>query len=167
MLNFMKRAAQRSHCPVNYALESYGDSWSLLIVRDIIFWGKHTFREFLASDEAIASNVLAARLAHLETQGIIGKQPHPTDRRREVYTLTEKGLDLIPIVLEMAGWATQYDPATTAPHSLKTKVYADRDGMYSLIRKTVRKGGSLFGGENSVAFQLGIVHQTTQPARKA
>jgi DNA-binding HxlR family transcriptional regulator len=145
MLNSMKRAENKSHCPVNFALETFGDAWSLLIVRDIVFWGKRTYGEFLDSGEGIATNVLAARLAHLEQKGVLSKGPHETDRRKEVYALTEKGLALIPIMLEMSGWSAQYDPDTTAPRQFVKAVYADREKMFSLVQETVRRGGSLFG----------------------
>lgn len=141
----MKRAENKSHCPVNFALESFGDAWSLLIVRDIVFWGKRTYGEFLESGEGIATNVLAARLAHLERKGIVTKLPHESDGRKELYTLTEKGLALIPIVLEMSGWSTQYDPKTTSPKNFVDAVYRDRDGMFRKIQQAVREGGSLFG----------------------
>jgi DNA-binding HxlR family transcriptional regulator len=147
MLNVMRRAENKSHCPVNFALETFGDPWSLLIVRDIVFWGKRTYGEFLDSGEAIATNVLATRLAQLEQKGIVVKAPHETDRRKEIYTLTEKGLALIPILLEMSGWSSQYDPETTAPKQFVDAVYSDREKMFRLIQDTVRRGGSLFGGE--------------------
>lgn len=143
----MKRAENKSHCPVNFALETFGDTWSLLIVRDIVFWGKRSYGEFLDSGEGIATNVLAARLAHLEQRGILSKGPHESDRRKEVYTLTEKGLDLIPILLEMSGWSAQYDLQTTAPRQFVNAVYADREKMFKRVQDTVRNGGSLFGGQ--------------------
>jgi DNA-binding HxlR family transcriptional regulator len=148
MMSPMKRAENKSHCPVNFALETFGDTWSLLIVRDIAFWGKRTYKEFLDSGEAIATNVLAARLAHLEQKGILSKGPHETDGRKEVYTLTEKGLALIPVLLEMSGWSAQYDPETTAPQQFVAAVYADREKMFRLVQDTVRNGGSLFGGKH-------------------
>src|SRR6185503_3117642 len=86
----------RSHCSVNYGLEIFGDKWSLLIVRDIVFAGKKTYGEFLKSEEGFAINVLASRLAFLEEQGILSKTPSSADRRKDFYALTEKGLDLIP-----------------------------------------------------------------------
>jgi DNA-binding HxlR family transcriptional regulator len=148
MLTAMKRAENKSHCPVNFALETFGDTWSLLIVRDIVFWGKRTYGEFMDSGEGIATNVLAARLAHLEQKGILRKGPHPSDGRKEMYTLTEKGLALIPILLEMCGWSAQHDTETTAPKQFVEAVYANREKMFSLIQDTVRRGGSLFGGED-------------------
>ena len=150
----MKRADNRSHCPVNFAVEAFGDSWSLLILRDIVFWGKHTYGEFLESEEHIATNVLASRLAHLEQRGIISKQPHPTDKRKEVYTLTARGLDIIPILLEISGWSSHYDPQTIAPKDFVELVYANRDKMFALIRETVQQGGAIFTGKNSVVARL-------------
>lgn len=144
----MKRAENKSHCPVNFALETFGDTWSLLIVRDIVFWGKKTYGEFLESDEGIATNVLAARLAHLEQKGILLRGPHETDRRKEVFTLTEKGIALVPILLEMCGWSAQHDAETTAPQQFVAAVYADRDAMFRRVMDTVRAGGALFGGAN-------------------
>ena len=98
-----KQHYRRSDCPISFALETFGDMWSLLIVRDIIYFGKKTYGEFLESDEGIATNIQASRLAQLVQTGILEKKPHATDKRKEVYALTEKGLDLIPILLELAG----------------------------------------------------------------
>ena len=140
----MKRADSKSHCPVNFALESFGDTWSLLIVRDIAFWGKHTYSEFLDSSEGIATNVLADRLESLEKKGILFKTPHKSDRRKEVYALTQKGLDLIPILLEMSNWSSVHDLQTTAPRPLVASIMADRTNAYRRIQDKVRTGGFLF-----------------------
>lgn len=90
----------------------------------------------------------------MEQKGLIAKMPHPTDRRKEVYELTEKGLDLIPVILEMSGWAARYDPQTTAPMAFVQAVYADREGMFALARSTVAEGGSLFAGPNSMVRKM-------------
>lgn len=140
----MKRASDKSHCPVNYALEVMGDTWSLLIVRDIAFWGKRTFREFLKSEESISSNILSARLENLELSGIISKSPHLTDGRKEVYSLTEKGLDLVPILLELSGWSEKYDSETTAPREYVASIRADRTKMFAAAQKTILSGLPLF-----------------------
>src|SRR5437762_7785261 len=100
---------RRSDCPINFALETFGDPWSLLIIRDMVYFGKKTYGEFLESDEGIATNILADRLAHLEATGILIKKRHTTDKRKEVYFLTEKGLDLIPILLDLATWGAKHD----------------------------------------------------------
>lgn len=149
-----KKQQRRSTCPINFGLENFGDMWSLLIVRDIVFFGKKTYGEFLESGEGISTNILASRLAHLEARGILVKKPHATDKRKEVYELTEKGLDLIPIVLEIANWGATHDPETSAPLDFVARVNADKANMTELIRNTVRNGGAVFVGANSVISQL-------------
>ena len=150
----MMRANNKSHCPVNYALETFGDPWSLLIVRDIAYFGKRTYGEFLASEERISTNILANRLAELEKKDTITKITDPHDKRKELYSLTDKGLDLLPPMLEMSGWSAHYDPATAAPQEFVAYVYAHRDAMYKLIHQTLKEGGSLFVGPNSVISKL-------------
>ena len=73
---------RRSDCPVNFAVEALGDKWSLVILRDMIFWGKKTYGEFLKSDEHIATNILADRLSYLEKEGLISKSLDPNDKRK-------------------------------------------------------------------------------------
>jgi DNA-binding HxlR family transcriptional regulator len=145
---------RRSDCPINFALETFGDTWSLLIIRDIVYFGKQTYGEFLASEEGIATNILANRLARLEQQGILTKLPHPTDVRKERYVLTEKGLDLIPILAEIANWSAEHDPETGAPPAWIALMKAEREKMLQLIRETVRNGGAVFAGPNSLISQL-------------
>lgn len=100
-----EKSKLRSSCPVNFGLETFGDKWSLLIIRDILFWGKKTYGEFVKSDERIATNILAARLASLEKEGILLKKPNPSDKRKDIYSLTEKGLELIPLLVEIVAWS--------------------------------------------------------------
>jgi DNA-binding HxlR family transcriptional regulator len=76
----------------------------------LVFYGKHTFGEFLASEERITTSVLADRLARLVSSGILSKQRNPADRRRELYSLTSAGLALIPVLVELANWGVRYDP---------------------------------------------------------
>lgn len=149
-----KNQHRRSDCPINFALEAFGDMWSLLIIRDIVYFGKKTYGEFLASEEGIATNILASRLAYLEQQGILVKRPHETNKRKEVYTLTEKGLDIIPILVEMAEWSAQYDPQTGAPADWIALVNANKEKMISLMREKVRNGGCIFVGPESLVAQL-------------
>ena len=86
-----------------------GDRWSLLIIRDLMLFGPRTFKDFLASYERIATNILAARLRRLESYGIITSQPHPGDRRKLNYLLTGKGIDLAPVLSEMVLWAARHE----------------------------------------------------------
>ena len=151
----MKHTHQRrSDCPINFALEIFGDPWSLLLIRDIVYCGKKTYGEFFASEEGMATNILASRLAHLEHQGILVKQRSEKDKRREEYVLTEKGLDLIPVLVEMANWSAQHDPHTAAPAAWIALMHAEREKMIRLVRETVQSGGSVFVGEKSLLGQF-------------
>jgi DNA-binding HxlR family transcriptional regulator len=136
----------RSHCPINFGVELFGDKWSLLIVRDIVFFGKNTYGDFLKSDEGIATNILASRLAFLEEQGIVRKAPHSTDNRKDHYSLTEKGLDLIPILLDIVLWSAKYDAKSRA-RKRKDFVARIKKGSHKVgaeIQELVRDGGCLF-----------------------
>ena len=106
---------RRSFCPINFVLEIFGDKWSLLIVRDLMFKGKRTYGEFLASDEKIATNILADRLKRLESKGIIQKVTDPHQPTKGGYGLTQMGKDLLPIMLEITAWSSKYDPLTNTP----------------------------------------------------
>ena len=117
----MKRSekALRSHCPVNFGLEAFGDRWALLIVRDIVFRGKRTFGDFLKAEEGWATNILATRLEHLVGVGILAKEEDGGDGRKGLYTLTEKGLDLVPLIFEMVLWSARHDPDSQAKRILR------------------------------------------------
>jgi DNA-binding HxlR family transcriptional regulator len=125
---------QRSGCPIAISLDIFGDRWSLLIVRDLIFCRGRSFREFEAAGEGIATNILAERLDRLERAGIIRRRRDPDDRRRVVYLLTDKGIDLAPVLVEMIIWAARHE-RTEAPEDVVTAIEADRmrfiDGLTS------------------------------------
>jgi len=145
---------RRSDCPINFALELFGDPWSLLIIRDIVYFGKKTYGEFLASEEGMATNILASRLAHLEHQGLLVKKLSEQDKRKEEYVLTEKGLDLIPVLVEMANWSAEHDPHTAAPAAWIALMKAEREQMIRLMRETVQSGSSVFVGGKSLLGQF-------------
>ena len=143
----------RSDCPVNFGLEAFGDKWSLLIVRDIVFWGKKTYGDFLRSDEGIATNILASRLAQLEKEGILTKTPFAGDKRKDTYSLTEKGMELIPLLVEIVAWSgKQIDWQKIAgggsPEQIRqVKRLAkmrDRSQVVLEIKNAVRKGSYFF-----------------------
>jgi DNA-binding HxlR family transcriptional regulator len=102
------RAKRRSGCPVSISLELLGDRWSLLIVRDLMVRGFHRFNDFLGSGEGIATNILADRLHRLEAAGIISSQAGRHDARTIHYRLTEKGIDLAPVLLELLIWGARH-----------------------------------------------------------
>jgi DNA-binding HxlR family transcriptional regulator len=137
---------RRSNCPIASTLDLIGDAWSLLIVRDIVFAGKQTFGEFLGSDEGIARNILSNRLARLEQAGLITKSPHPTDKRKELYRLTDAGLDLIPVLLDLSAWGMKHVPETAEAGAWLADVSLERERLVERIKETVRGGGSVFTG---------------------
>ena len=102
----------KSGCPINLTLEVLGDKWSLLIIRDMMFGNKRHFRELLRSEERISSNILADRLRTLLEQGIITKADDPTHMQKSVYSLTEKGIELLPVLAQMSAWGRRYLPVT-------------------------------------------------------
>lgn len=99
----------RSGCPVSVSLEIFGDRWSLLIIRDLMVRGYRTFKEFQNSGEGIATNILADRLERLERAGIMEAEIDPEDARRVNYRLTEKGIDLAPVMLELLIWGARHE----------------------------------------------------------
>lgn len=100
----------RSGCPVSLGLDIFGDKWTLLIVRDLMFSGKRHFRELLGSEEHIASNILADRLKKLLDEGIVHKSESPDHKQKAVYRLTEKGIALLPVLLQISSWSYKYRP---------------------------------------------------------
>lgn len=150
----MKKKQRRSDCPISFGLETFGDLWTLLLIRDMVYFGKQTYGEFLESDEGIATNILADRLTQLDANGILTKQRHPKDKRKEIYRLTEKGLDLIPIVFEIAMWGAKYDPQTGAPQDWLELVKGDREKIIQLTREAVQNSRSVFAGENNLFDEL-------------
>ena len=95
----------RSNCPVSSALDVIGDKWSLLIIRDMLFDHKKTFKEFSSTEEAIATNILSDRLSKLKEYGIISKGKLPDNKKTNIYTLTEMGITLTPVLLELLLWS--------------------------------------------------------------
>ncbi len=107
--------AHRSGCPINLTLEVVGDRWSLLVIRDMIFGNRRHFRELLLkSEEGISSNILADRLKTLVEQGIITRTDDPTHKQKGIYSLTEQGIALLPVLAQMAAWGRKYLPVTEA-----------------------------------------------------
>jgi DNA-binding HxlR family transcriptional regulator len=133
------RAARRSGCPISVALEIFGDAWSLLIVRDLMFKGLRTFSEFASSDERIATNILADRLARLESAGIVTKAADPADARRLHYRLTDKGMDLAPALVEIVLWCARHEKTDAPPNTLRA-MRLNREQFLADVRKRSANG---------------------------
>lgn len=127
-----KKVDFRSQCPISTALDIFGDKWSLLILRDLIFNNKNTYGEFLDTDEKISTNILADRLVTLEAGGIISKHDHPESKLKILYKLTEKGIDLIPVLVEIIVWSEKY--YDVHPHAIQF-VKMIKKGKVGLIKR--------------------------------
>ena len=104
---------ERSGCPINLTLEVVGDKWSLLIIRDIMFGNRRHYRDLLTkSDEGISSNILADRLKMLLEQDIITREDDPSHKQKGIYSLTEQGIELLPILAQMSAWGFKYLPVS-------------------------------------------------------
>ena len=123
----------RSNCPINFVLETFGDKWTLLIVRDLMFKGKRTYNEFLQSDEKISTNILADRLRKLEEHEIVTKVVAPDNRSKSIYSLTAKGKDILPVMLEITAWSAKHDTATNTPDAFMDAFVSSKHEMSAMI----------------------------------
>ena len=106
------RKDHRSACAMNRMVETFGDQWTLLVIRDIMFMDRRHFRELLTkSSEGIASNILADRLQRLVKQGVIVKSRDASHKQKAIYSLTERGIALLPLLMEMSAWGRKFLPA--------------------------------------------------------
>jgi DNA-binding HxlR family transcriptional regulator len=106
-------ATTRSGCPINLALEALGDRWSLIVIRDIMFGNRRHFRELQSlNQEGIASNILADRLKRLVAQGILSRRDDPSHKQKAVYSLTEQGIELLPVLIQLGAWGRRHFPTT-------------------------------------------------------
>ena len=124
---------RRSGCPLNASVEMLGDRWSLLIIRDMMLLGYRSFKQFLNSHERIATNILADRLKRLENYGIVHSAPDPADGRKQIYSLTQKGLDLAPVLTEMVLWAAAHED--TGNQALVRLIRKDKQHFLAGVRK--------------------------------
>jgi DNA-binding HxlR family transcriptional regulator len=136
-----RKAEQRSGCPVSLSLERFGDRWSLLVVRDLMVRGYRTFKDFQNSGEGIATNILTDRLRRLESAGIIMTGVEPADGRRVNYRLTEKGIDLAPVLLELLIWGARHEQ-TAAPCAVIERMARNREQVLAEVRRRWRERDS-------------------------
>lgn len=136
VLEIMKEIKQRSECPISYSLDILGDKWMLLILRDMIFANKTSYGEFLQSEEKIATNILADRLLILENQGFVNKSVASDKKSKFTYTLTEKGISLLLIIMEITIWGAQYNPFG-GNEILLNKLKEDKEGTIEQYRSVL------------------------------
>jgi DNA-binding HxlR family transcriptional regulator len=136
-----RKSKRRSGCPVSISLEMLGDRWSLLIIRDLMVRGLRTFKDFQESGEGIATNILADRLKKLEAAGIITPKVEESDGRRVNYRLTEKGIDLAPVLLELLIWGARHEE-TGLPCAAIAEMEAHREAVIAEARRRWRERDS-------------------------
>lgn len=133
----MDKNKGRSDCPISCSLDVFGDKWSLLIIRDIMLRGKLSFSEFLASEEKIATNILVSRLNTLEAEKILVKEVSPDNKSKYLYSLTRKGADLLPIVIEIMDWGAKYN-ANCPRRELGKKIKKDKARVVRELSKSLK-----------------------------
>lgn len=135
----MKKIKKRSDCPISSALDIVGDKWSLLIIRDIALSGKNTYNEFLKSEEKIATNILADRLAMLEITGILMKEVHPESKAKILYRLSAQGIDLLPVLVEIILWSDKYLSISPEAKQFAKEIRKNKEAVIKHISARLKK----------------------------
>lgn len=135
----MATTKKRSECPISCSLDVWGDKWSLLIIRDLMMSKQCTYGDFLKSDEKIATNILAARLLMLEENGIISKLSHPDSKAKVLYKLTQKGIDLLPLMIEINLWADKYSELPADRKAILEEIKKDKEGFIKAQTQELKK----------------------------
>jgi len=134
----MKKIEMRSDCPVSYALDFFGDKWTFLIIRDIALEGKRYYKEFLGSKEGIATNILSDRLKRLEAAEVIVSKRDEKLKTQKVYSLTQKGKDLIPTLIEIMIWSKKYNPEVAVTDDFVEKATHKREEVVAYFLGQLR-----------------------------
>jgi DNA-binding HxlR family transcriptional regulator len=132
----METVKKRSDCPLSCSLDIFGDKWSLLIIRDLVFFKKNTYNDFLKSSEGIATNILASRLKILEENGILEKLAHPDSKAKVLYRLTPKGIDLLPILIEVYIWS---DKHLEMPSDIKAMIKEAKKDKEKFVKQLTKE----------------------------
>jgi DNA-binding HxlR family transcriptional regulator len=147
MLVTMKKITRRSMCPISSTLDIVGDKWTLLIVRDLMFDGKKTYGEFLRSREKIATNILADRLHILETYGIVEKNAFPGNKTKNLYKLTPKGIDLLPVLCEIILWGDKHFDTPEHVHRVVEEIRKNKGEAITQMSELLLAGGTVLRAE--------------------
>ena len=136
-----KKIVHRSQCPISTALDIFGDKWTLLIIRDLLFKEKKSYGEFLSSEEKIATNILADRLSMLEAEAIITRGQHPDNKLKVIYSLTAKGVDLIPVLVEIISWSEKYHQVHPYAREFAKQLRKDKNNVIKSLFENARSIG--------------------------
>jgi len=137
----MLKSKKRSDCPVSSSLDIWGDKWSLLIIRDLMDAKERTYGDFLKSPEGIATNILATRLQNLEENKLIEKLDHPDSKAKVLYKLTQKGIDLVPVMIEISLWAEKYFSIPADRKAMLKEVKKNKTGFIKAAMKELKSYG--------------------------
>ena len=135
----MRKIEKRSDCPISYSLDLLGDKWAFLILRDIALSDKHFFKDFMDAGEGIATNVLGDRLKMLDEAGIITSRPYELNKTMKYYSLTEKGAELIPLLIELWTWGATHDPDTTVKKETLDERLSKRSQLIAFYKARAKK----------------------------
>jgi len=135
----MLKSKRRSDCPISSSLDIWGDKWSLLIIRDLMDAKERTYGDFLKSPEGIATNILASRLQNLEENGLIEKLQHPDSKAKVLYKLTRKGIDLVPVMIEISLWAEKYFSIPAERKAMLKEVKKDKPAFIKAAIKELER----------------------------
>ena len=129
MKNILKNKPGRSDCPIATTLDIIGDRWTLLIIRDMMFLDKREFGELVINNEIIATNILTDRLQRLQNAGIIIKTSNPYNGTKYIYTLTERGIQFLPTMIEVILWGMKNIPGADMPKRFLQAIESDREAF--------------------------------------
>lgn len=130
----MRKIEKRSDCPISFSLDLFGDKWAILILRDIALADKHFFKDFLEAGEGVATNVLSDRLKMLEEYGIIKSKPYERNKTMKYYSITKKGAELIPVIIELWTWGAKHDPKTTVSAQLLEERLSKKEEIITALQ---------------------------------
>ena len=129
----------RSDCPICISLDIFGDKWSFLIIRDMMIYNKNTYGDFLKMEENIATNILADRLVTLEKASIITKEVFAGSKSKFFYKLTQKGIDLLPVAIELINWGGRYYDIKPQLKAVIKEVAKNKDGFIKHLSINLKK----------------------------
>ena len=136
---FVVKIKKRSDCPISCSLDVWGDKWSLIIVRDLMLSGPRTYGDFLKSEEKIATNILASRLQMLKENDVIVRFVRPEIKTKALYKLTQKGIDLLPLMIEINLWADKYFTISAERKAVLKQVEKGKDVFIKTQMSELRK----------------------------
>jgi DNA-binding HxlR family transcriptional regulator len=151
-MKIAKDIKRRSSCPISFGLDIFGDKWTLLVIRDIAFYHRTRFSDF-APHEQIATNILTDRLNKLEALGIIKKTRNTEFKNQYIYSVTQKGKDLIPTLIELTLWGLQYDPESLASKQFAKRIETEKRQLATEIAQAIENDNFVQYRQN----EMGII----------